>query len=87
MCISRSAWVKQKIREEFGDENFKEFRNAKKNLRKRSVRGGGKQDDGPDTPKIQQVQGEKDAVLVEALRTYFLNQEQTGWRQVKTPGA
>ena len=40
-------------------KNFKEFRNAKKNLRKRSVRGGGKQDDGPDTPKIQQVQGEK----------------------------
>jgi len=37
--------------------------------------------------KYSRFRGKKDAVLVEALRTYFLNQEQTGWRQVKTPGA
>ena len=38
------------------------------------------------SPQIQQVQGEKDAVLVEALRIYYQNQEQTRWRQVRTPG-
>ena len=69
-------------------KNFKEFRNAKKNLRKRSVRGGGKQDDGPDTPKIQQVQGEK-GCRIGGSTTHLLplNQEQTRWRQVRTPGA
>ena len=40
-------------------KTFKEFRNGKKNLRKRSSGRGGNQDDGNHSPKIQQVQGEK----------------------------
>ena len=51
-------------------KNFKEFRNAQKNLRKRRA-GGGETKMMDHSPQIQQVQGEKDAVLVEALRIYY----------------
>ena len=36
--------------------------------------------------KYSRFRGKKDAVLVEALRIYYQNQEQTRWRQVRTPG-
>ena len=66
-------------------KTFKEFRNGKKNLRKRSSGRGGNQDDGNHSPKIQQVQGEKGCRIGGSTRMYYLNQEQTRWRQVKTP--
>ena len=40
-------------------KNFKEFRNAQKNLRKRRAGRGGNQNDGNHSPQIQQVPGEK----------------------------
>ena len=35
--------------------------------------------------KYSRFRGKKDAVLVEALRMYYQNQESTRWRQVKPP--
>ena len=37
--------------------------------------------------KYSRFRGKKDAVLVEALRMYYQNQESTRWRQVKPPTA
>ena len=78
--LSRSAWFKNKIREQYGrKETFKQFRD---DVRKRKVRDevSGMLQNHPSQGQ-QQVPQQKELVLEEALRFYYQNREQKRWRK------